>query len=96
MTPDTEAARVAGIAAGLTAGAKRACRRMTADWQFCGKASFDANGAHALHWAKTGLGRGALAEREVQKDGKWSRYAYRLTPLGLRVRQHLQDHPDAL
>lgn len=79
-----------GIAAKLTAGAKRACLRMTGDWQFCGKATFDANGAWSLHWFKGVGGRGAIAEREFQKDGKWSRSAYRLTPLGLEVREVLR------
>jgi hypothetical protein len=84
----TEAVDVEKVVARLTPGAKRACLRMTGEWQFCGKATFDANGAHALHWAR-GVGRGAIAERESQKDGKWSRDAYRLTPLGLAVRAHL-------
>ena len=82
---------VEGLATKLGEGAKRACLGMTDQWQFCGKATFNANGAHSLHWAKTGLGRGAIAEREPQKDGKWSRDAYRLTPLGLAVRDHLRS-----
>jgi len=87
MTPTPD--EVAKIASGLTGGAARACKAMTDEWQFCGKATFNANGAWALHWAKGCGGRGAIAEREGQKDGKWSRDAYRLTPLGIAVRNHL-------
>ena len=74
------------IAGRLTAGARRAVLRMTEEWQFCGKATFDANGA----WNAANKARSAV-ERECRKDGKWSRDAYRLTPLGLAVRAILQD-----
>jgi hypothetical protein len=78
------------IAAGLPGGARRACLAMTDQWQFCGKQTFNANGAWSLHWFKGGHGRGAIAEMELLKDGKWFRYAYRLTPLGLEVRKVLE------
>lgn len=85
---------IAGIAAKLPTGAKRACLRMTTSWAFPGKQTFEANGAHSLHWAKTGLGRGALAENELQRPDaakRVSRRAYRLTPLGLQVKAHLEE-----
>jgi hypothetical protein len=75
---------VAAIAAGLTPGARRAVCRMTGEWQFGGKATFDHNGAWNASWKAK-----AAVEREVQKDGKYSGYAFRLTPLGLAVRAHL-------
>lgn len=83
----------AEVARRLKPGAKRACLAMTAEWQFAGKRTFNANGAWALHWQRTGLGRGAIAEMENQKDGKWMRSAYRLTPLGLEVQQFLKSTP---
>ena len=82
MATPEEAART------LTGGAARACLAMTDDWRFCGKATFDANGAWALYQART-IGRGIIAERENRKDGKWSRSAYRLTPFGLLVQSAL-------
>lgn len=82
---------IAAIVRGLKPGSKRACLAMTVDWRFCGKKTFNANGAHALHHAKVKLGRGALAEREAQRDGKWCRDAYRLTDLGLQVQAHLKE-----
>ena len=78
------------IAAGLPKGAAKACQLIPTEWQFAGKATFNSNGAWSLHHAKSGHGRGALCEMELQKDGKWSRHAYRLTPLGLAVRAHLE------
>lgn len=90
-TNPTSAERsVESVAAGLTKGAAKACAAMTTDWQFPGKATFSANGAWALYWAR-GLpkGRGGLAEMEALKDGKARRKAYRLTPLGEAVRAHL-------
>lgn len=59
----------------LPKGAKRAILAMSSDWQFCGKNTFDANGAHSAYM------RG-LAEYQNMKDGKWSRWAYRLTEKG--------------
>lgn len=84
----SEAERIAGR---LPKGAKRAALAMTADWQFSGKATFNANGAWSLHWTRGAGGRGAVAEMECQKDGKWPRYAYRLTPLGLEVKRILEE-----
>lgn len=80
--------RVAALAKRLPKGAARACLAMTDQWQFCGKSTFDANGAWSLD-RQGRRGRDALAESEAQKDGKWSRTAYRLTPLGLALRAHL-------
>lgn len=84
------------IAAKLSAGAKRACLRMTGEFQFPGKATFDANGAHALHWARKAGGRGSICERENLPDGKYKRAAFRLTPLGQQVRSILEgtSHAD--
>lgn len=89
-TPDT----IAEIAGKLTKGAKRACLSMTDAWAFPGKQTFEWGGAHALHWARVGLGRGALAENELQRPDPAkpiARGAYRLTPLGLHVKAHLEQ-----
>ena len=82
------------IAAKLSAGAKRACLRMTGDFQFPGKATFDANGAHALHWARKLGGRGAICERQNLPDGKYKRAAFRLNDKGLAVRAILESNHD--
>lgn len=76
-------------------GARGACLAMTGEWQFCGKATFSAGGAHSLFWACGGYRNNPFVEIESQKDGKWSRYAYRLTPLGLAVRNHLKESDHA-
>lgn len=89
MTPD----EVEAVAGKLPTGAARACVKMTADWQFPGKATFNANGAHSLYWAKTGMGRGALVDRALLRpdpEKRVARDAYRLTPLGLAVKAHLE------
>ena len=86
------------IAAGLTKGAARACRAMTDEWQFPGKATFDANGAWSLYWARTGLGKGAIAQMQdtpITPGNRKKRLAYRLTTLGLEVRRILQETTDA-
>jgi len=83
------------IADKLSEAQRRATLAMTDEWQFCGRATFTAGGAHSLHWARIRLGRAALAERERRKDGKWSRDAYRLTPLGLEVRDYLLSKGEA-
>ena len=85
------------VAAGLTKGAARACRSMTSEWQFPGKATFDANGAWNLYWARTGLGKGAIAQMQdtpITPGNRKTRLAYRLTPFGLEVRAVLErnDH----
>lgn len=74
------------VARGLSAGAARACTAMTTDWQFCGKSTFNANGAFALSRINTGR----LCDVEIQKYGKWWRTAYRLTPFGAQVRAILK------
>jgi len=89
MTEDVEA-----IAGKLTKGAARACRLMTDTWQFAGKGTFNSNGAWALYHQRGVGGRGSIAQMEAQKDGKWSRHAYRLTPLGLAVRSFLASKED--
>lgn len=88
--PDPMTDDIAKLAAGLSPAQRRALVNMSADWQFAGKATFNANGAWSLHWAKGVGGRGALAEMESRKDGRWSRKGYRLTPLGLALRAHLE------
>lgn len=86
----TDNVRQIAMAKGLTKGAARAMLRMSAEWQFPGKQTFAANGAFALYWARTGLGRGALVEMGLMPHGKHKRYAYRLTPLGLLVKAELE------
>lgn len=79
------------IAARIEGGARKTLLLMTDQWQFCGKQTFNANGAHALHWQKGVGGLGALCERELQKDVRGKRDAYRLTPLGQQVAQYLRN-----
>jgi len=77
----------AAIAASLTKGAVKACLAMSREWQFPGKQTFDANGAHALHWKKRGKPE-AICETELQKhpaDTRGKRCAYRLTTFGEQV-----------
>jgi len=66
----------------LPKGAQKALLAMMPDWQFAGRSTFNANGAWSLHWSKGFGGRGVLAAYDLRKDGKWSRPAFRLTPLG--------------
>jgi len=86
MTPEQ-------IAKGLTNGAVKACVNMTAEYQFPGDKTFNANGAFALYWARDVGGRGSVCERENLPFGKYKRAAYRLTPLGLEVRAILEQQP---
>ncbi len=78
---------IARIAADLPKGSARACMKMTEEWQFCGKATFDANGAWNL--SRKSMAN-PICERRDAKDGRWSRYQYRLTPFGILVRNHLE------
>ena len=74
-----------------TAGARRAVLAMTDQWQFCGKATFTAGGAHNAFWQCGGYRQNPeLIERDSRKDGKWSRDAYRLTPEGLKMQAELR------
>lgn len=79
----------AKVASKLTKGAAKAVSRMSSEWQFCGKATFDANGAHNAFWQCGGYRDNKVIEREPRKDGKWSRSAYRLTPFGVEVQRVL-------
>ncbi len=80
----------------LPKGAARALLSMTNEWKFCGRKTFNANGAHSLFWACGGYQpRNVYVETEPQKDGKWSRTAYRLTFAGLRLRSLLKEASDA-
>lgn len=81
----------AAIARALPKGAARACMAMTGEYQFPGKATFSANGAWSLHWARGVGGRGALCEDTSLPEGKHKRAAYRLTPFGLAVREYLRS-----
>lgn len=89
-TPEIE--RLAGA---LPKGARAACLAMTDEWQFPGRNTFNANGAWSLHWARGMGGRGALAEMQARPHGKHKRYAYRLTPLGLSLREYLKGQDNA-
>lgn len=86
-TPDPD---IAAIAEGLSEGAKRALMKMTGEWQFPGRSTFDANGAWALRWAR-GTGGRVLCEREVQaaENRRGKRAAYRIASLGIAVRDHI-------
>lgn len=77
---------IAEVAGKLPAGSRRAVLAMTDKWQFCGKATFNANGAWNASWSAE-----EAVERMLMKDGKWSRYAYRLTPLGIQLREYLSQ-----
>lgn len=72
----------------LPAGARRALLKMTDDWQFAGRYTFNANGAWSLHWTRGLGGRGILVEMANLPSGKHKRSAYRLTPLGMEARAH--------
>lgn len=87
--PERDAAGLALIAAKVKGGAMRPRLAMTDAFQYPGRTTFTANGACALHWLKDVGGQGALCELEHQEDGKHKRAAYRLTPLGRQVRDHL-------
>jgi hypothetical protein len=82
--------QIAEIARKLTAGAKRACLNMTDDWQFPGKATFDANGAHNLYWRYGPRGYLCDAALLSAKDPK-RRMAYRLNARGLAVAAYLKE-----
>lgn len=75
------------IAEGLTTGAARAVRKMSADWQFCGKATFDANGAwNAARKADPEL-QAVLAEAlSRDRDASLAEDAKRLSPEGVAAR----------
>lgn len=73
----------------LKTGARRALLKMTGDWQFAGRATFNANGAHSLFWSCGGYRDNQYVECESRKDGKWSRTAYRLTAKGLALQAEL-------
>lgn len=74
-----------------TAGARRAALAMTDQWQFCGKNTFNANGAYNAFWQCGGFRQDPeLIERACRKDGKWSREAYRLTLAGLALQAELR------
>lgn len=88
-TPDP---RVAGIVAGLPKGAAEACRRMTAEYQFPGIHTFNANGAHSLYWQSR---RTPLCDADHLPAGKHRRRAYKLTKLGLAVRTALMAETGA-
>lgn len=85
MTPTIEE-----LARGLTEGAAKALLAMTDQWQFGGNKTFNANGAYALYWGRMSSCKGLFCDRELQRDGKWKRWAYRLTPLGLTLRAYLE------
>jgi hypothetical protein len=72
-------------------GAQLACLAMTSEPQFPGKRTFSSNGAWALHWAKIGHGRGALAQSELVPHRNARRAAYWLTPFGLAVQTRLRE-----
>lgn len=74
------------VARGLSKGAANACLAMTDQWQFAGKATFNANGA----WALSRAYRGLICQETSVKDGKYWRGQYRLTPLGLAVKAELE------
>jgi len=89
MTPQTPEQ----IAGKLTKGAAKACLNMADDYQFPGKATFDVNGAWSLFYQKTGRGKGALCEQRLVRPDpakRFTRHAYRLTPLGLQARAILR------
>jgi hypothetical protein len=86
MTADPEAARVAAIAAGLTRGQREFLTgRHTEEgnpWPFIGMRQRGGGAKDRMFKVLVALG---LYDR-----------GNCLTPLGLAVRQHLQDSPDAL
>jgi DNA-binding HxlR family transcriptional regulator len=90
MTADTEAARVAAIAAKLTEAQRDVVSALTDAWAQTG--GLTANWLYRQH--------PELCERMIvprpNSRGQMKKTAdYRLTPLGLRVRQHLQEQTDA-
>lgn len=82
MTPEE-------IARNLTKGAALAIAFAADDWQFPSKTTFDSNGIWAAFIGRNVGGRGSLVERENRPCGKRKRAAYRLTPLGIEVRNAL-------
>ncbi len=89
MTPNPEQSeRLLALVKGLAKGSRKALLAMTDEWQFAGAKSFNAAGAHALEsYCRD------LAEHEFRKPGprtQYARPAWRLTPLGLALRDHLR------
>ena len=75
----------ASIAKKLPKGARRCLMLLTEEYVFPGLATFNANAAHNLSWRRRK--QGGLAFLKVING----RAAYAITPLGLAVREHLQQ-----
>lgn len=84
MTP----ADLDAIAAKLTPGARRALMAMTERWRVPGSRSFNHAGAQSLIlWPSYGA---LCSYSTVTENG---RPVYRLTPLGLAVKAHIEKEP---
>lgn len=86
MTP-TELAEI------LTHGARLACLKLTKDWQLAKEGFFQSNGAQFLHWQYQDKdGKPLLCEKRqtTKRTGRGGPIMeYRLTPLGLKVKNEL-------
>lgn len=78
----------------LTHGARLACLALTDSWKTAKEGRFQHNGAQFLHWQYRDFeGAPLICEKQPSGDstlraGKIQ--AYRLTPLGLKVKHELQ------
>jgi hypothetical protein len=71
----------------LPKGSRRALLSMSPEYSFPGRQTFNANAAFTLYWSARSYG--GLAEYVVPGG----RRAYRLTPLGERIRDRLALSP---
>lgn len=89
-TTNTEAGAVADVAAKLTKSGTRALLRIGREWTNEGAPGPSRANAYTLGWGKDAKHR--LVERQVVGySGRGALWAYKLTPLGLAVRQHLEQ-----
>lgn len=79
MTPN-----LSDLARRLTDPQRRACLAMTEQARLAGKSTFTAGGAWSLCWVKL---RDAICRIEWTAD---QRPTYRLTPLGIALKHHLE------
>ena len=83
---------IAAIAKGLTKASERILPKLNAE-TFTTMSGRDARGAYSLWWGRDGSKRLVeihLTDKPDHTPTGWL-WSYRLTPLGLAVRQHLQE-----